>query len=83
MGFTKKLCDDKISVGGDTIYDSFTVRLRKYNVGIHVHILHLQILSNDNLQNDEFNLEKQVQIINWFALILLFLFHERLKLLIL
>ena len=45
-------------------YYSFTVLLRKYRVGIHVHILHLQVFTPDVSQNHEVVLGKQVQIIN-------------------
>ena len=76
VGSTRKLGDDKILAGAHSIYDSITVLLRKYRVGIHVHILHLQIFTRDDSQNNEVDLEKQVQIITSFALSLLFLFHQ-------
>ena len=43
---------------------------------IHVHILHLQIFNRDDSQNNEVDLENQGQIINSFALSLLFTFHQ-------
>ena len=76
VGSTRKLGDDRISAGAHSTYDSITVLLRKYRVGIHVHILHLQIFTRDDSQNNEVDLGKQVQIINSFAIPLLFLFHQ-------
>ena len=60
-------------------HDSITVLLRKYRVGNHVHILHLQIFTRYNSQNNEVDLGKLLQIINSFAVPLLFLFHQRPK----
>ena len=64
MGSTRKLGDDMISAGAHSTYDSITVHLRKYRVGIHVHILHLQVFTRDDSQNHVVDLVKQVQIIN-------------------
>ena len=65
--------------GANSNYDSITVILRKYKVGIHVYILHLQIFTRDDSQNNEVDLGKQVQIINIFVVPLRFLFQQRPK----
>ena len=41
VGSTRKLGADRILAGAHSTYDSFTVLIRKYRVGIHFHILHL------------------------------------------
>ena len=58
---------------------TITVPFRKYRVGIHVHILHLQIFTRDDSQNNEVDLGKQVQIINSFAVPFHFLFYQQPK----
>ena len=59
---------------------TLSLLFRKYRVGIHVHILHLQVFTRDDSQNHEVDLGNQIQIINLFALPFLFLFHQRPKL---
>ena len=73
---TRKLGDDRILPGAHSTYDSITVLFRKYRVCIHVHILHLQIFTRDDSQNNEDDLGKQLQIITSFALPLFFPFYQ-------
>ena len=66
MSSAQKLGDDRILAGAHCTYGSLTVLFRKYRVGIHVHILHLQILTRDDWQNNEVDMGKLVKIINIF-----------------
>ena len=56
--------NERILAGVYSTYDSITFLLRKYKVGIHVHILYLQVFNSDDSQYNEVDLGKQVKIIN-------------------
>ena len=71
VGYARKLGDGRISARAHSSNDSFTFLLWKYGVGIHFHILHLQVFTCDDSQNHEVDQEKEIQFSHSLKLIVI------------